>query len=487
MNNQRGFVTLEIILAMAIMVTVLSAVVLMLFGGQSLAGDLQNNAQALALAQTLLEKQVILAKKDFRLINPVIFEKGIFNCEMDVIGKPFFKKIIFARISWISGGRRQEVRLPSLVTDYDDTVGSDTCDSNLTGDWTMPQIRKVIGLADFAESATSSFAISDVDAYKNKLYLAIGKTTDKTDPTFYIFDISDPFAPLMLNRIDNASSTIYGINKIVAAGWHVYAAGSGFKQLQVIDVASSTSKIVADYKITGGGDGSSVFYENGYLYLGLRKSGSIPEFYIFDVKDPTNIILKSNFLVGAGINDIYVKNGYAFLAHPANLAESQESAREQLTVLDVSDSTHPRRVSGFYNNGNLGGNGKSLYLVGDYLYLGRTTSHISGLADAIPEFYVIDHSNPEAVFSIASSSIALPQVDSVNGVLIRDYLAFLLGKNSLRAIKIKDNGETSDWGSINFESQAGAEFEPSFDCEGNNFFVGYNNGGKGYLSVITGR
>jgi hypothetical protein len=482
---RRGFTTIEILLAMALMVLALTAAVLMSFGGQSLAADAQASEEALALAHEMIKNQRELAKKDFRLVNPTSDQDGIFKRNIMVTSIPFFLKNVAARVSWNVDGREQKIELSTLISDFNDTAGNDTCDSYLTGDWGHPIVKKVIDLFDYAESASSTYAISDVDAYKGRLYVSIGKTANKTDSTFFVFDISDPFAPVRLAQIDNNPAAAAGINAVAVNGKYAYVASAGSKQFKIIDVGIMPPQIVYEYKITGGGDGQSIFYKGGYINLGLAKKANVPEFYIFNVVNLSGVYLESSFLVGAGVNDIYVKKNYVYLAHPADLASGQESGREQLTVLDILNPDAPQRVSGFYYDGSMGGHGKSLHLVGDRLYLGRTTSHILGPADTIPEFFIIDNSNPTSIPSAAMGSFALSAVDSANGVLARDYLAFLLGRTSMKVFKIDDPPHVSQRGEISFNANASEDFEPSFDCEGNNFFVGSNVSGRGYISIIT--
>ena len=492
-SNQRGFLTLEILLAMAIFVLFFSAIVLLLSGAQSFASDSQINSEALNIAEQSLEQARILALKDFRLLNSTTTSAGFYAINLSVKQQPdFLTKLAVASVSWnVGNGRNLAISLSKLIADYNGTAGNDTCDSNLTGDWTQSLIKKVIDFSDFAENASSTYAISDIDAYKNKLYVAIGGTANKTDSTFYIFDINNPFLPSLLNKIDNNPAAMAGINGIAINGDYAYVASAGSKQFQIIDVAALPPKIISPPKITDGGSGESIFYKNGYVYLGLASANDVPEFHIFDVKNASSAVEVGHWPSGGGlkhgINDIYVRGNYAYLAHPTDADGSGGCPQEQLTVLDISNPGNPQRVSGFYYNGSSGGNGKSLHLVGDKLYFGRTASNISGTADSIPEFYILDNSIPQSINNAALGSLPLSTAVSVNGVLARDYLAFLLGRTSLQIFKIDNPENISSWGNIALNASAGESFEPSFDCEGNNFVVGSNNNQKGYLSVITGK
>ena len=65
-----GFSTLEMLIAMAILVLALSSVVITGASSQSLIVDSQISSEALGKAQRSLEYMQALARKDFKLVNP---------------------------------------------------------------------------------------------------------------------------------------------------------------------------------------------------------------------------------------------------------------------------------------------------------------------------------------------------------------------------------------------------------------------------------
>ena len=486
---QRGFLTLEILLAMAIMIFVLAAAVLLSFGGQGLAVASRSSSEAQNFAQKLLESQRELGRKDFRIANPTSAQEGIFQGKIEVASHSFFTKSIKAQVSWNDDGRPQKVDLSTLIADYNGTAGNDTCDSFLIGDWTEPRTKEY---NFFQLTNIASGDISDIDAYRGKLYVTVGDSATSTDPTFFVFDISDPKNMKLMEKIDNSSNKS-GLNAVAVNGSYAYVANdSSANQFQIIDIKKSPVEIAKEYKIPGvvGGRGNCIFYKDGYVYLGLTSTANnTPEFHIIDVKNASTTVEIGRWPSFGSlkhvINSIYVKGEYAYLAHPTDAYGSGGCPQEQLTVLDISNPAQPKRVSGFYYDGFMGGNGKSLHLVGDRLYFGRTASNISGPSDPIPEFYIIDNSKPESLLSAALGSFSLPVADSVNGVLIKDYLAFLVGRKNMQIIKIDELANIHNWGSAAFNAAGNETFEPSFDCEGNNFFIGSNNSGNSYLTLIT--
>jgi len=488
---QSGFLTMEILLAMAVAVFALAGAVLVCFSGQSLDTGTAQNSEALVLAEEMIADRQAAAANDFRLVNSTSTKTGIFDQKTKVSTHSFFAKKITASVSWDFNGRRQEVELQTLISDWRDTAGNDTCDSNLSGDWKNPQTEKTIDFSDFAESASSTYAIGDIDVYKNNLYVAMEKTGTKTDATFFVFDVSDPAMPALLKKIDNNSDAMSGINAIAVDKNYAYLASSTAKQFQIIDTLQNPLKIFS-YKINNGEEASSVFYGNNYVYFGLKKIDG-PEFNIIDVNDVNNPVLVGSFEIGAGINDIHVKGDYAYLAHPADLISPSESGREQLTVLNIANPAKPYRAGGFYHEEGMGGHGKSLRVIGNRIYFGRTTSHISGAADEIGDFFILsgDDISTGSVPILGRQSFS--RVGSANKLIIRDNLAFvLLGtENSggdLRILNIADPANIAEEKIVDLPGKAGGRGGVAMDCEGNYLYVAsVDDQGKSYLSVITAK
>jgi len=459
-----------------VMVCAITAAGLMAFSGQTMASDSELDFQAVDLAQKMLEDQRILASDDFRLVNSTTTKEGIFNGRVDVAPQSFFVKSVDAVVDWDISGRSRQTRISALIADYNATAGDDTCDSNLTGDWTNPQIEKVIDFSQFTESASSTYAIGDIDVYKNKLYVGMEKTGTKTDSTFFVFDIANPVAPLLINRIDNNAAAMAGINAIAVNKAYAYVASATTKQFQIIDVSKNPLKIFS-HKINNGEEAQSVFYKNGYVYLGLTKASG-PEFNIINAQDPNDPVVMG-FEIDSAVNDIYVKGDYAYLAVADN---SQE-----LIILDISNPNSPILI----NNYNLipdqtkWGYGNIVRVIGDRIYFGRTY-----IANS-PEFYLFDHN--QSLINMLGNYSENGVPFSVNDLIIRDNLAFILAGSasqggSLRILNIADPANIVEERIISLPGVAGGVGGVAMDCEGNYLYVASVDGaGKSYISVITAR
>ncbi|MEK7118654.1 MAG: hypothetical protein AAB869_03510, partial [Patescibacteria group bacterium] len=485
-----GFLTLEIMIALVLVTLSISAVVLVTFGNQALLVGGETNAEATQKAEEILETAQSLARQDFHTLNPrATSTTGIYRSSLSVeLLSPldYFSKKITAYVAWTDERHiPHEVSLTSIMTDFLNATGGDTCSSVVIGNWLNPQVASAMNdLGTIPGIPPGTYTVGDIDAYKEKLYVAVSKTTSANHPTLFIFDVSNPASLTLLGATDTAP-TLGGINGIrvapdVTTGkLYAYLASSGLsRQLQVIDVsnpAALSSSFIKNYKIPGvtsAGDGNSLYYRNGYVYLGLTATGGNgPVFHVVDVHDPTNPSLVGSRSIGGDSNDvnvIRVKNTYAYLASPYN---------DELVVLDIASSTSPMLIGNFSSST---GNGRSLALVGNHAYFGTTRA-------GTPELYALDIAVPTHLVSTDSEEIGA----SINGLIVRDKLAFLLlkagGSNDgkLQIWNVSDPSNLTIEAMSALALPSGGTTHYSLDCEGNILYAGTNAvGDTGAISVI---
>ena len=507
--SQKGFSTLEMLIAMFVLLLSLTAVISVSFGNQSLIIDSQTNAEALNIAQGLLEKAQADARKDFNIVNPVAQTETAdgfkYWTEVKQEDGDYFTKLVTAHVEFPEdSGRRGDTELTAVVANFNNAVGGDTCSSVLLPDaaaWKSPEIKNMVTGFDGLAHVSGKFPITDVDAYKGRLYITVGETENEDDPVFFIFDIdkliNDP-GHALLGSADNATSTISGLNAVAVAedpatgNTYAYLANNNDdSQLQVIDVTDPgdiDTGGFADWelKYAGTGKGNSIFYRNGYIYLGLTSAGGDSEFHIIDTHDPLEASGKD---VGQwssnkhDINAIYVRGRYAYLAIP------ETDSGKNLIILEISNAASPESVGSFSDGGN---NGKSLFMAGDALYLGRT---LGGT-----ELTVLDVGDP------ASSTLPImagrDDINvSVDGVIVRGAtqtaddpelsgLAFLLTKRTFQvygAAGLVAAAPATATATLSLPNGSdNNKYEASLDCEGNYFFAGSNDyDWNSYISVIA--
>ena len=452
-KTQSGIATLEMLIALTILVLSITAVILLVFGGQSVTADTQTNNEALYKAQELLERARALSREDFNLVNPVpATNDDIYQKSVDVETLPdFLTKRVTSNVTWTGDHNRPlSIQLATLLTNPDGVNGGTTCNSVLSGDWTNPE---PLGNVDVGQSNGAT----DVDILFHKAYVtADPSAVDKED--FYVIDVSDPNAsPLPI--LGSADGTISeGLEAVHVAGNYAYVANrSKNGQLQILDVSDSSNPIyilpAPGYKITAvtgnGAYGKSIFYKDEFVYLGLYNTDSGPEFNIIDVSNPSSPVWRGGYSIGHEINAIYVKGGLAYIASPHN---------SELIILDVSDPTNPtlHQQVDLPNNSS---HGKSIAITGNTLYLGRTE-------DASPptnEFQLVNITDP----SFPSLGVSTDIGSTVNAVTIRENLAFMVTSEASLGFQIWDLDTMTLYGFENVEQTSTG----GMDCEGNYIYI----------------
>ncbi len=510
----KGFSTLEMMIAMAIMTVTLTAVIVVSFGTQGALVGGETNSEAMNIAQKSLEQEQQLARKDFRLVSATTSQWDIYTGTTTVdpwAGEPYTSKKITATVSWKDQHQQDHfVTLTTILSNFMNAVGGDTCAAP-TGTWSAPQG------TDYAFNTTSListpgvYTLAGLDAYRGKLYVG-AQSAPSGQPTFFVFDIANPpHKPILLggvNTVPSASASQRGPRDIVAGNSamlsgvvhsYVYAA-NGYNadynscalsdkcsQLQVLDVTDPLHpSVVVNFKFAtssqsvpnslpyvsgsaGQAYGETLFYNQGYLYVGLHTAGSGPEFAILDVHDPLNPhAIGPGYDVGAEVHAISVRGKFAYLA--------TGNSGNELLVLDVSNPFTPTPVTNVFNPPGLNA-GASIYTIGDSLYFGKQ------YAGGQPEFYILDITNPLSAVPLVSATSKKVLGSSIAGLVVRNTLAHVLTSTSraLYTYLIADPSNISQYASPIAMPGDGV----ALDCELNYLYAASNNGTTGYISLIT--
>jgi len=406
-SAQPGFSTLEILIAMAIAISAISSAILLIFGSRSMIVYAHNSNESLLEAQDQLNKNQI-----FDQLQP---SDLLAVADID----EYTKQI---------SSQNAPVALATIITDWQSALADNLCYSQ-NGDWQHPAMAVV---------NPSLGAVSDIKTRGNELFVALSLTASKTAPSFFIYSLASSTNPVLESSIDNSPSAAAGINAISVFGNYAYLASAraissslSFGQLQIMDISDAKNpKLISTYKIpgvggtSGQGIGNSIFYQDGFVYLGLTKTGSGPEFNIIDVHNPAAPQLVGSLALGNSINSVSVKNNMAYLAHPT---DSGSAPQEQLTAVDISNLASPARVWGYHAADNQG-NGKVVMVKNKTLYLGRTVTATNN-----PELQLLDISGSVPAL-LGRQKIS----DSVNALTLINNFLFLLTNNQLRVFDISN-------------------------------------------------
>lgn len=399
-GGRSGQSLLELAVAIGLATAVVGGAVAFIWLGRSLTLDTELQNQALAVARQNLESAQATGQNNFSALASSSSTQDIFLKEISVQSLDAYTKKVISRVSWQTDPLRpQKVELTTLVTDAPTAqkLGGDTGGGGLTGDWLHP---RTLGTIDLGPGN----AATGLDVLNKIVYMS-AIAADPKKPDFFIIDATDSQNPLTVSSLNTGP----GLNAVDAAGSYVYAANNeNDGQLQIISISNRSNPVlVSSYKLPGvsggGAVGQSIFYYDSKVYIGT-KTATGPEFHIVDVTDPGNPVELGSLDVGADVNAVKVSGTTAYLA-------TSDDNREVVAV-NVSDPAHPVQIGSLNAAG--GDDGRSLFLVGSTLYLGR--------ASGANDFIIADASSPSAPAVWSSSNLGGV---SVNGVYARDYLAFL--------------------------------------------------------------
>ncbi len=179
--------------------------------------------------------------------------------------------------------------------------------------------------------------------------------------------------------------TGFGINKIDAIDGFAFAAQqSSTTQLAIIDISEQQNPLLIATSSLPNVAGSrpeavSIFYYDNKVYVGTKRTAG-HEFHIFDVTNRSSPRWLGSREVNHNINDIEVRDGFAFLATSGNVRD--------LIVLDVHDPTHIFQKVELDLPGNE--DGRSLLVVGNHIFLGRYKGTAPGHNELYDLFFTID-------------------------------------------------------------------------------------------------
>jgi hypothetical protein len=452
-KNQKGFLTLEIVLCLALASLFFFGTAALVFSNQQMQAGAQNDAKALELAQTGMEEAMAAG---FSFTAPADVVDGDFTEHLETAWLADYAKEITSRASYVSFGRPGKTEITSLVADRQAGMGRDTCALGFSGDWQNPVMRGTI-------SVGANNPATDVDAMAGKVYVTTNGSAAGLED-FFVIDAGDLDHPAKLKGINTGP----GLNAVQIAGDYAFAANSSINgQLQIIKISDPADPaVMLNVKFTdaaGGGVGSSIFYYKDRVYIGTAKNDG-PEFYVYDVQNPLAPQFKGEFEIGSGVNKIYVFGDYAYVA---------TGDLNRLRILNISNPGQIAEVGDFSDVGGTAQSGESLAILGGKAVFGRA----GGLPGAhIPELYWLDVSQPGSIQNLNSADVNM----SVNDIFLRGGLAFLATNKTGGELQIYNlaNDQLSYFASATLPGVA-----TGIDCEGENFFLSLD--GDPALQIIS--
>jgi hypothetical protein len=422
--------TLEILIALFILTVSITTAIMISFGNQSITIDTGLNNQAINIARKELEIGRALSRQNFSSLISASSTEDIYFKEIIIENIDANTKKIISRVSWKTDPLRpQKIELITIVSDAKIIIqsGGDTGGDDPTGNWRNPQ---TLGSVDLGAGNSAT----DLDV-KNKIIYLSAEASDKKKPDFFIVNAVNGQSPFIVSNLNVGE----GLKSIDVAGNFAYAVGKDDdKEFVVIDVSNLSAPIeVASLDLSGNADALTVFYWDGYAYVG-RANGAPQEFLIINISNPLSPFVTSGLSgVGGEINDIYVFNNRAYLG--------TKDASRGMIVVNINNPASPS-VMGSID-------------VGDDVYGIYLKSENKTLIGEKTKFYIVNASNASSMTILGSASIGNKTRDIVSA----GSLAFLATENPNAEFQVYDISNPTNpslWSSFNFPQMAtGIDYE----------------------------
>ena len=355
---QAGFSLVEVILASAVFILLVTALVGAYLYGEQATALAGNRAQAVLLAQEGLEAVRNIRDSAFTSVadgayglstagnvwslagasdTSGIFTRQIIISSVDPDNPD--RRSVTANVSWQQNPQRNG--LVSLTTRLMDWTASGL------GDWANPLQAASIDLAGDNDGLK-------IQVQGNYAYMVRSGGA----PDFLVIDVTDPASPNPVGSLTLAGTP----TNIAVSGNFAYISGNNdSEELQVIDVSTPSALFVAGtYNAPGTADANGVFVNGTTVYLVRTSSGS-DEFFIINAATPSLPVFVGSLNLGASGNEVIVSGNFAYVASSADTQEMQ--------VIDVTVPSLPTLGVGLNLSGNA--NAITIAITGNTVLLGQ--------------------------------------------------------------------------------------------------------------------
>lgn len=333
-------------------------------------------------------------------------------------------------VAWTNAAGRTETRsATTLFTEWrDEIIGSSSnCyGETATGDWSNP---RVIGSKDIGAGNQGTDLVVDYPY----VYIS-GVAASSSKPDLFVFDVSVPASPVLIDQLDIGQD---GINSIAKGdGYLVAASANNSREFMVLDITDPTNVSLIGYtNLSGDTDALTVTTFGSTAYLG-RDDGGTPEIYAYDLAVPGTPSLLATFESPSEINDFTRSDNYVFAA---TSAESQD-----VIVIDATDPIHPTKAT-TYNIASDSEAKSVAYNDPGVLFIG----HEDG------QFTPMDVSNPLVPIEYPPGDAGGTIQDMVctNGQLV--FLGTTNSNKEFMILDISDFNAVTEYASLNFPQVIG--------------------------------
>ena len=454
-RRQKGIGTIEVLISLMVIVSAVTAVVLVVAGNQDIKLDNAVSNSALYRAGEIMGKARVAGEVNFNFVISSSSLNGIFTDGLEVLDQSVCRKDITASISWqVRPGRFQNVSLTTSLVSREEALALGL-DCELTP---APSEYDIECPPQYGYDLNpAGLAASGIDLIKrdsNKYIIMTSNKGSDEKHDFWIIDVTDKTSVNLVSSANIGPNS----NDVDAFGDYAFVANNdSTDQLVVLDISDLSDPATIAYAPLNGvnpagsyPEGREIFYYNSRIYIGTRETAG-PEFHIFDVSDPTNPVHLGSRELNHTVRQIIVRDNYAYLATSGD--------QNELIILDVSDPTAIQPVFPGVGNpelwrfdapGNM--DGRSLYLLGNKLYLGRERG--TGVNH---DFLILNIANPASVALLGSRLLNLNPSTAVEGMVVSGGLAFVATSDQnagFKILSIADPQNITEIDSCNYSEKA---------------------------------
>ena len=474
MNNSNkylnlGQTVLEILIALGIFTLSTTAALQLFFGGQSLSIDSQNSNLASGYAKESVEATRNIVNRNWSELTDgphgLVFQNNewmfasssasdsqdIFTRSVEIQSLNDNVKIATTTVSWTTDPLRpQTLTLIEQLTKWQELNQSSCKVAGLSGNWANPVS---VGSGDIGSGNEGT----DVVAKLPYVFVS-GVASSAAKPDIFVFDVSDPASPRLVESLDIGAG---GINQIFIKDNYLYGASSNdSKELIIINIADPLNISVAgSLNLTGSTDALSVIAFSNTVAIGRTDSAS-KELVFIDVSNPASPNLISETATSGDINDFAETTDYLYAVSEESDEDiwiyniANPAAPSLATTYDIPGTTEDLSVYLHFKGGSrnlLVGNEqnelKSIGATTTQLYV-RSSLNVGGDVNDIvcvlgdlaflatensgKEFLIVNAANPDNL--VEYGSLNYPQV--ATGIDFADNKVFMSvrSNNALRII-----------------------------------------------------
>lgn len=432
-----GWSTLELLIALAVIMVVLVPATQVVLGNTEFARDTRFSQAALVMANHNSENAVRELHTDWDSATTAYDSTSDALPDeksetMTITDISECLKEVTSTLGWDNSPIRPGMAgITTLVTNPDEVrklLGN--CNTTPpSGGWDQPTS---YGAIDFSPAGGKALDIDVVKRGSQRIAFIASSYSATSKPDLMVVDVSDPVAPSLISDLDLGVD----LNAIVVAGDYLYgAAEDNTDQLVVVNV-SDLSNPVREISLSLPGvdsagsypEGRAIAFYDDVVYIGTWETAG-PEFHAIDVSSPTTPVALDSIELTHSVKHMVAVNGHAYLATTADTAE--------LMVVDISDPTDlsdpvsdgtvfdVRGTDGITGSAR---NGSAVYVLGDKAYLGREGSGQND--DDEHEYFVLDVSDPSLITKLGSLELNLKTDEKVVSLAVVGPYGFIVSDDT---------------------------------------------------------